>query len=743
MSEPDQSNGSISLAHQRHAWRIGFLTRYYGCRRQLVRRWWLLLGALVLGLGIQAMVWRFQQPLFISAGRMIVNLKLSIPEGSLYTEELNNFLGTQAALMQSAAVIRHAQERVGERRPTTDPQPVTLKALIQPKTTIFVLQGTGPNATYTREFVQACMEQYINLKKEMREQTSDTTLAGLTEEVARLETDLRKSDQALVGFQSSNSVILLQEQGNSAGNFLAGLTQRLAALKSEYSLLEALSLNQILERQERLEANSSILSTESAVPAAWESAALTDSDYVRARQQVLVLKAQQQDLGQYLRPKHPKMAELGEEIARRERLLAIFREETAAQLESRKAWLKVQMQNLEGEVREWDARALEISRKNAEFQRLKAKSQRTQALYDRLLATMQTLDLNKQISPESVSIMEPASTAVPDRPGLGQKLGVGAAAGLVAGVLLMILLDRLDDRIGSLFEVQELFDEEVIGQIPRERSALRKGQPGLLAPQDERYAFVEAYRNLRSSLLYMGQPEQRPQTLLVTSSVPNDGKSLTAANLAITLASTGAKVLLVDADLRKGSLHHRFGLATGMPGLSEALGQDSSPSPNRDAVPDLVNSIAQNGFIPSPEFAPKTIPPALPQWAGFVQSTKVANLFLLPRGDTTHRSSELFLGLSTVRFLDDAARLYEFVILDTAPVMAADDVTSLAPQVDGVLFVVRAEHTSARVARAALDLLYLRQVRVLGLVFNAVPPASADYYYYYQYKDYHQSYPTA
>src|SRR6185369_18095467 len=85
----------------------------------------------------------------------------------------------------------------------------------------------------------------------------------------------------------------------------------------------------------------------------------------------------------------------------------------------------------------------------------------------------------------------------------------------------------------------------------------------------------EAYRNLRSSLLYMAESGQRPKTLLVTSSIPNEGKSVTAANLAITIANSGSRVLLVDADLRKGVLHHRFGLPS-EPGLSEALSQGSN-----------------------------------------------------------------------------------------------------------------------------------------------------------------------
>jgi len=130
-------------------------------------------------------------------------------------------------------------------------------------------------------------------------------------------------------------------------------------------------------------------------------------------------------------------------------------------------------------------------------------------------------------------------------------------------------------------------------------------------------------------------------------------------------------------------------------------------------------------------------------WAEAVRPTKIPNLSLLPRGSFTQRAGELFISALAIKFLTETAEAYDYVILDTAPVMAADDVTSLAPHVEGVLFVVRAECTSARVARAALDLLYQRQVRVLGLVFNAGRPGRSDYYYYHKYKDYYPTYPGA
>jgi capsular exopolysaccharide synthesis family protein len=704
--------------------RAHFHARVSRYKNLLLEKWWVLVLGAAGGAAIQgALVW-YEPPSFASIGRMIVSIKLAIPEGSVYTEELSNFLGTQAALMQSGVVINRAHARVLAQKPEAGMHPVGLKVSVLPKTTIFVLQASGRDPDYTQAFLQACMEEYIALKREMRLQTSDTTVAGLTEEVMRLEKDLRKAEEDLAEFQSTNSAVFFREEVNYAGNYLEALNQRLAAQKSEYELLQMLTLDQDLARQREMGgvlpvANARSLdpsssasqdgtgtrpagdSTDQTAAAAGEQ---TDTDYFKAQQQLLLLKAELQELSRYLRPKHPKVIAMKEEIARREELLKIYRTQGEQQLQSRRERLALEIQILEKEVKEWNASTLAIQEKAEEYQRLKANSQRIEALYDRLLSTMQTLDVNKEISPESVTIMEKASPGFPDRTDLSKRVAIGCLAGLGLGIGLLFLLDRLDDRINSFTELQDSFDEDVLGQVPREVSGGSRKQPGLIEPEDARHAFVEAYRNLRSSLFYMAETGDRPRTILVTSSVPNEGKSITAANLAITMASAGSRVLLVDADLRKGALHDHFGLPA-EPGLAQVLSQGVA-------------------------------------WETTVQATKFSNLFVLPAGAFTANSSELFVGEATKRFLREAAGQYDYVILDTVPVMAADDVTSLAPQVDGVLFVIRAVFTSARVARASLESLYQRQVRVLGLVFNAVRQGSVDYYYY-KYKDYYKGYPTA
>src|SRR6266700_6045104 len=217
-------------AHDRSASTARFRSKLNRYRNLLAKKWWIPVLGIVLGLGVQAGLSRYEHVSFISMGRMIVSIKLAIPEGSVYTEELSNFLGTQAALMQSGVVINRAHARVGAQKPELTAQPVGLRVSVLPKTTIFMLQGTGSEPRYTQAFVQACMEEYVILKQEMRTQTSDTTVAGLAEEALRLEKELRKSDEELAAFQGTNGVVLFQDLGNSAGNYLAALNQRLAGL---------------------------------------------------------------------------------------------------------------------------------------------------------------------------------------------------------------------------------------------------------------------------------------------------------------------------------------------------------------------------------------------------------------------------------------------------------------------------------------------------------------------------------
>jgi succinoglycan biosynthesis transport protein ExoP len=698
-------------AEHRHIRTGKFFARVYRYRSLLLRRWWILIMCIGLVLGGETAYLRYSPPKFVSVGQMIVSIKLNLQQSSFYSEDLANFLGTQAALMQGSEVVEQAHDQVASQNPGLTPQPVLLNVTVLPKTTIFILRGTGDNPDYTKAYLQACMEEYIKLKKKMVAETSDTTTAGITEQLLRLEPQIQKCDDDMQSFLSTNDAALMEEV-SGLGGYLTSLYQGLADAQAEADLLNTMTLDQslLLEQvqtpvtatQPGSAPGSSLLMNAGIGDQSGTAGSTTiGSEYLGAKQQILLLKADRDRYAEYLKPKHPQMVALDLEIEKLGRVLDIFREQSVEQLEARKSALALQIKNLESQIKERGTEDLELSRKAARYERLKARADRIEALYDELLATLQTLDVNKDISPESVTIYQAATDALPDPDRFKKGMILAGVAGFGLGLFILFLLDRVDDRMNSFTELEEMFDEDVIGQIPRERRPRKGGIIPSVQTDDNRHPFVEAYRNLRSSLLFMTHVEPRPRTLLVTSSVPGDGKSLTSANLAITLAMGGSRVLLVDADLRKGNLHVRLNVENVTTGFSEFLSQGGN-------------------------------------WRPFVKETSVKNLSLLPRGATTQHSGEFFIGPVMEKFLQESKQDYDYVLIDTAPVMAADDVTSLAPRVDGVIFVVRAEYTSARVVHASLNMLYQRKAKVLGLVFNSVHVSTGDYYYYYRYQDYHK-----
>jgi len=707
-----------------------FSSRLSRIENVVLSKWWVLVLGICCGLGVEWYMLSKTPPSYVSSGRMIVSMmKLSLPNATAYQEELNNFYGTQVALMQSSAVTNNAALRVQTNTPQLHPSPVKLEVTVTPKTSIFNLKATSGDKEYTTDYLDAVMAEFVNLKKGMRQQASDTTKVMIQDELLRMSLELKAGKERLVNYQSSNSVVFLQDQGNSAGNYLGFLTRQSSDLKSELQLLGMLTLDQNLERQQSIAQQTLSQQPASAInqgqgkngevasPAEDQrqngrnSAALvgSEAEYMKAKQQIQLLKADRTELGKVLRPKHPKILALNEDIARKESLLEIFRGQSQDQLENRKHALELQIQNLDADIKVWEGKSLEISKKMADYLEIKESLHRLQGMYDGLLTTSRTLEVDKEVSPESVNILEPALPAVMVPQKAMQNLALAGSIGLAISLALLLWLDRMDDRPTSFSELESMFDETVVGQIPLDKTKVGKNGKDcpILQPEDERHALTEAYRSLRSSLIFMKSPREHPRCIAITSAIPNDGKSMTSSNLAITIARGGAKVLLVDADLRRGALHRRFGFESGSKlGLSDVL-------------------------------AGKCL------WTVALLHTDVPNLDLLPRGAIPPHPGELFLGKSAAEFLKSVAANYEFVLFDTPPVMAADDVSNLAPHLDGLLLVVRAGFTSARIAHAALDLLYLRRVSVLGVVFNAVEARSREYYYYYKYSDYYTKTPAA
>lgn len=659
----------------------------------LRKRWWVVLLTVSIGLCVAAWYVSQMPPAYRSEGRLMVSGQIRLTEGATYSEELVNFFGTQVELMKSEKVIESAQARVHALRPELSPEKVALEVGQLPRASIFIMRAVGESPLYTQAYLNACMTEYVAAKKEMRSQKSESTTVAIQDELVRLEKEMDADGEKLHEFQKENNIGFLHEEGNSAGLYLAQLNRQLADLKTEYDLLELLNLDQNLDREKTA-------ATSGSNPSGARDTTLANygplAEYQRAKQQLQMLKAEREDFSRYLRPKHPTIVTLDEQINRGEKLIEAFRNQSVETLKTRRESIRLQIQNIEGVIKQWGEKALDLSRRVADFDKIKAKGERTKGQYDRLLANLRSVDVTKSVDQDTVTILDKASPAISIRPGMVKIMSIGFGIGLLLGLIILFIMDKLDDRISSFMEFGAHYPEHILGQIPTENMA---GDLALLKHSDARHSLLESYRTLRSSLLFLPVEGARPKTLLITSAAPGEGKTTVASNLAIILAFSGARVLLVDADLRRGRLHSLFGIPP------------------------------EGGFA-------KVLQQRIP-WADAIVKTNIENLSVLPRGKSLPHPAEHFLSKVTDQFLQDVYDQFDYILLDSAPVLVADDTLSLAPKIDGVLFVVRFAQSSARMGRRALDLLNHRQVNVLGLICNDVHLSEAEYGYgnYYQYSE--------
>src|SRR5438477_5205461 len=230
------------------SWANAFITRLHRYKALLLRRWWIPVLTICLGLFVEAFLTYQAPPQFHSAAKMILAGKLNITQGVAYSEDQINFYGTQVQLMQSAEVKREAEALVRSTRPELPPVKVDLTVVQKPRTSIFELSAIGPAPDYTQAYLNAVMQKYLDFKKGRREEQGHSVISGITEQLIQTEKDLRTAEDEMLDFQKQNNIGFIQEEGNSAAAYLVRLNREYASLKTEYDLLNLLDLDQNLDR---------------------------------------------------------------------------------------------------------------------------------------------------------------------------------------------------------------------------------------------------------------------------------------------------------------------------------------------------------------------------------------------------------------------------------------------------------------------------------------------------------------
>ncbi len=394
---------------------------------------------------------------------------------------------------------------------------------------------------------------------------------------------------------------------------------------------------------------------------------------------------------------HAQIAELDREIGDEQHRVLVQARETLVAARANEAQTR-------GALETAKANAYKLRNDLVEYTIRQREFESNRSLYEGLLQRLRTAGVQAGLESQEVDVVD--SAVPPVNPSLRPKGSILIVNTLIfAGlaVILAFVLESLDTSLSSVAEVEEISGLPSLALIPKARrpidtTAQTAAQRNLMVITSPKSQFAEAFRTLRTSLL-LSVAGREPQTILLTSATPAEGKTTASLNLAAVLAQRNVRVLLIDADLRRPTIHHRFGL-NGKVGLTSALTGSLSL---REAVQNI---------------------------------TDLPNLDVLTSGPIPPFPTELLSSDAMRRLLDEARSLYTHVVMDSPPLLSVTDSVVLAREADAVVLIVRHGKSTKHAVRRARDLLLRSGAKLAGIALNAVDLNSPEYYSYYGYSGY-------
>lgn len=575
-----------------------------------------------------------------------------------------------------------------------------LRVTLQPNTRVIDIRFTSPNkelaATIVNTLVNTYIEQNFKTKFESTMQASD----WLSKQLVDLQMKVETSQEKLVRYQKEHSILGIDEKQNIITEKLDELNKELTVAESDRMQKE--SLYRLTDRGDA-DVIASATSGAEAGDASSPSALLE-----KLRTQKADLKIQVADLGTQFGPSYPKVAQLDNQIKE---------VDVQIQAETRKLALRVHDQYMAALQREGMLRdALEKQKQQAnqlnesaiEYSLLKRDVETNRALYEGLLEKLKEAGVTAGLRSNNIKVVDVARIPMaPSEPNIPRNLGFALLLGLTSGIGLAFLLENLDNSVRTPEQAQMISALPALGMIPlgskrtdesKSRLALASSREAveLVTQSRPQSQMAESYRALRTSLLLssLGSP---PKVILVTSAMPQEGKTTTSINTAVVLAQKGVRVLLIDADLRRPGIHKALGMGP-RSGLSNVLTGSA----------DIQNAITRSPIVPS--------------------------LSILPAGTPPPNPAELLASANTRDLIDGLRRDFDHIVIDTPPTLSVTDAVVLSTRADAVVLVIRSGKTTKQALRRARELLFRVNARVTGVLLNAVDLNSPDYYYYYEYQ---------
>ncbi len=653
----------------------------YRLKGLLASYWWILLLTASLGFGLKALQVRNMKDSYESHAQLMIQGQIEISEGDRMREVATNFHDNQLHLMLRPWVKTRASERVRALHPEVQPGWVNLRAGRKGTTDIFLLTAVGEKPVYTQYFLDQAIEAYLESRRQSRIDTSDDVMLSIDEELRELDIEIEQTRKEIRFFQEENNTAAIKELSQDATTQLTAVTARMEEYRTELRIFETFDENASLDQIQDVINLDTLQSTR---------------NYRESKNRYQNLLAMKETFGVYLKPKHPKMIDINDDLEELGNRLEVVRRQAFQQLGEQKNSIRNRIASLQPQVEKWRAEVMQYSNKVNEYENLSQKMTRLQTTQQSLVRRKEALDIGRTVDTELISRLVDATPAVLRRINKQKEVLQGSVIGFLLGCGIIGLIAVLNNKITTADDIKNQFDGKVIGLIPKAKGRVT------LVKKDSNHVFAEAFRSLRSSILMHGQDSGKEvKVLLVTSCAPAEGKSTVSSNLATMLAYSGAKTLLVDCDLRRGHLHDKFGI-TREPGLAELL---------------------ENSFLDIGEIT-------------LTGDKAFQNLSVITAGRSTENPGDLFLSSRMDDILTKCREQYDYIVLDTAPILAVDDTIGLLKKADEIVFVTKASQTTFRQLKMALERIGVTQRKVWGFVINYVSSSGADYYYYSRYKSY-------
>jgi polysaccharide biosynthesis transport protein len=578
-----------------------------------------------------------------------------------------------------------------------------LKVSLSPNTHIIKVSFRSPNKELTAMVVNTLMNTYTENNFKSRFDSTMQASDWLSKQLVDLQMKVETSQEKLVRYQKEHEILGIDEKQNITTEKLDELNKELTTAESER--MDKESVYRLVQAGDS-EAIAAAAGAVDGGGTGGQSASLLES--LRAKQ--ADLKIQAAELSTQFGPAYPKVAQLNNQL-----------KEVEAEIlgESRKVAAKIRGQYMAALQREnmlHDAlekqkqEANKLNESSIQYSILKRDLDSNRQLYEGLMEKMKEAGVSAGLKSNNFRIVDVARVpTAPAEPNVPRNLAFGLMLGLTSGIGLAFLLEGLDNTVRTTEQAQMISGLAPLGMIPLGSRTTREGANSkrlMIASSKEAVELItqvrpqsqmaESYRALRTSLLLsnLGAP---PKMIMITSALPQEGKTTTSINCAVVLAQKNVRVLLIDADLRRPSIHKIFGMGP-RSGLSNVL---TGSATLQEAI---------------------TCSPVLP------------NLSVLAAGTPPPNPAELLASANMREMLEQLRGQYDHIVIDTPPALSVTDAVVLSPRADAIVLVIRSGHTTKQALRRSRDILTQVNAKLSGVLLNAVDLSSPDYHYYYEYQ---------